>query len=105
MREYSESFKRKIVQRLLAPGGPTAVALSAETGVHQTTLSRWLRDARSLAPMSDDARRSAPPPSAAARRPEDWTPEQKLRAVTEAAALSEPYTSGRMLAVPRRTDS
>ncbi|WP_437717080.1 transposase [Sorangium sp. So ce448] len=46
MREYSESFKRKIIQRLLAPGGPTAVALSAETGVHQTTLSRWLRDAR-----------------------------------------------------------
>ncbi|WP_433927018.1 IS3 family transposase [Sorangium cellulosum] len=89
MREYSESFKRKIVQRLLAPGGPTAVALSAETGVHQTTLSRWLRDARSLAPMSDDARRSAPPPPVAARRPEDWTPEQKLRAVTEAAALSE----------------
>ncbi|KYF76834.1 hypothetical protein BE18_39465 [Sorangium cellulosum] len=65
------------------------MALSAETGVHQTTLSRWLRDARSLAPMSDDARRSAPPPSAGARRPEDWTPEQKLRAVTEAAALSE----------------
>ncbi|WP_437872443.1 transposase [Sorangium sp. So ce363] len=62
MREYSESFKRKIVQRLLAPGGPTAVALSAETGVHQTTLSRWLRDARSVAPMSDDARRSAAPP-------------------------------------------
>ncbi|WP_437799171.1 transposase [Sorangium sp. So ce693] len=62
MREYSESFKRRIVQRLLVPGGPTAVALSAETGVHQTTLSRWLRDARSLAAMSDDARRSAPPP-------------------------------------------
>ncbi|WP_438032776.1 transposase [Sorangium sp. So ce204] len=39
--------------------------------------------------MSDDARRSAPTPPAAARRPEDWTPEQKLRAVTEAAALSE----------------
>ncbi|XXT93713.1 transposase [Sorangium sp. So ce834] len=39
--------------------------------------------------MSDDARRSAPPAPAAARRPEDWTPEQKLRAVTEAAALSE----------------
>ncbi|WP_437851709.1 transposase [Sorangium sp. So ce363] len=39
--------------------------------------------------MSDDARRSAPPPPAVARRPEDWTPEQKLRAMTEAAALSE----------------
>jgi hypothetical protein len=35
------------------------VALSAETGVQQTTLSRWLRDARRLAPMSDDARRIA----------------------------------------------
>ncbi|WP_437955578.1 transposase [Sorangium sp. So ce119] len=38
--------------------------------------------------MSDDARRSAPPPPSAARRPADWTPEQKLRAVTDAAALS-----------------
>ncbi len=42
------------------------MALSAETGMHQATRSRWLRDARRLAPVSDDARRSAPSPP---RRP------------------------------------
>ncbi|MEY4546461.1 MAG: hypothetical protein RL685_2656 [Pseudomonadota bacterium] len=31
----------------------------------------------------------SPPPSGSARRPEDWSPEERLRAVMEASRLSE----------------
>lgn len=33
MQEYSESFKRKLVQRMLMPGGPSANALGREVGI------------------------------------------------------------------------
>ncbi len=87
--EYSEAFKSKMVQRMAGPRAMSAVALSAEVGVPQSTLSRWLARARgNLAGMS----KSAPPPAADApkpRRPEDWSPEERLRAVLEASRLSD----------------
>ena len=48
MREYSEAFKSKMVQRMMMPGGPSANALSQEVGINQPTLSRWLRAATTL---------------------------------------------------------
>lgn len=90
MSHYTEAFKGKIVQRLLLPGGPTATALSQETGIHQTTLSRWLQEARKVRPMTPkkDLQEHAGPPRPA-RRPEDWSAEERLRAVQTAARLSE----------------
>jgi transposase-like protein len=44
--EYSEAFKANMVKKLLMPGAPTATALSAKTGIAQSTLSRWVRDAK-----------------------------------------------------------
>ena len=32
----------KMVQKMAAPGGPSANALAQEVGIHQSTLSRWL---------------------------------------------------------------
>ena len=35
MNSYSESFKRRLVERMLLPNGPSAYALSAEVNVPQ----------------------------------------------------------------------
>jgi transposase-like protein len=73
-----------MIQRLVGPGRVTASALSEEVGVGQPTLSRWLKAAGRVSVVSND---KEPPPKA--KRPEDWTPQQKLAAVMEAARLSD----------------
>lgn len=82
MREYSENFKRKMVQRMTGPSARSATSLAKETGVAQGTLSRWLIQARTIGLVAkkkhDDTR---------ARR--DRAPEEKLRLVLEASKLSE----------------
>ena len=50
---YTEEFKRAIVSKLLAPGGPSANALSKELGICQPTLSRWRRDYRQVSDMNE----------------------------------------------------
>jgi hypothetical protein len=49
--------------------------------VRQPTLSKWLREAQAnIGPVKFDT----PPPSPATpRRPEDWSPEERLQAVLE----------------------
>ena len=76
---YSATFRAKLVQKLMQPDGPTQGSLSRETGVPQVTLSRWLRKARTIGPMSSNgsSRRS--------RR----TADEKLRLVLEASRLPE----------------
>ena len=77
-----------MVQRLLAPGAASATAIAHETGVSHSALSRWLIEARTLVSVTDPsspADTSSPP---APRRPDDWTAEQKLAAVHQAAGLS-----------------
>jgi transposase len=89
--QYNEAFKSKMVQRMLGPSAMSANALSSETGVHQPTLSRWLRAARGTMPSMSS--RPRPPlgssVGSAPRRPEEWKPEERLRAVVEAAGLKE----------------
>jgi transposase-like protein len=87
---YTEAFKGKIVQRLLLPGAPTARALSQETGIPQSSLSRWVRDARKVRPMASkkDLPEHSEPPRPP-RRTEDWTAEERLRVVNAASRLSE----------------
>lgn len=80
--EYPEAFKAKMVQKLTAPGAPSATALSEEVGVPQPTLSKWVREAGRVAGMGKSKRTGR-------RRPQDWTAEEKLEAVIEAASLSE----------------
>jgi transposase-like protein len=86
---YSEKFKARMVQRMVGPGRLSANALSKEVGVAQPTLSLWLRQAGNLRGVKadDDAR----PP---ARRPEDWSPREKLAAVLEAEGISEAELGG-----------
>ena len=78
---YSESFKRKLVQRMLGPNPLTATALSHEVQVPQNTLSRWLREASTLPPVS-----SHEPPSSA---PAPRSAQDKLRLLLAYEALPE----------------
>ena len=75
--EYPEKFKAKMVQKLTVPGASSATALSEETGVPQPTLSRWVREAGRVCGMTKS------------KRPQDWSAEEKLEAVIEAASLSD----------------
>ena len=83
--EYPEKFKSKMVQKLTAPGAPSATALSEEVGVPQPTLSKWVREAGRVGGMANSKR----PTAGARKRPQDWTAEEKLEAVIEAASLSD----------------
>ncbi|MCA9627934.1 MAG: transposase [Myxococcales bacterium] len=84
--QYSERFKARMVERMLRRGGPSAYALSQEVGVSQPTLSRWKREAAIVARVSADEEEQA---ERVERRPEDWSPREKLKAVMEAAALDD----------------
>lgn len=88
---YSETFKAQMVQKLTRPEGPSATELSKEVGVHQSTLSRWVRQARSVPEawtetrsIPDEPRRTMP-----SRRPQDWTGEEKYAVVMEAASVAD----------------
>ena len=72
---------------MLGPQGLSANALSKSAGVHQPTLSRWLRDAR-LGFVSKKSKGSSGGrvPSPAKR----WTAEEKLRVLKAAASLEGP---------------
>lgn len=86
MTEYTEAFKSKMVQRMAGPEARSASALSAEMGIPQPTLSRWLRAAGGrLEVMAKPTPKKLDQHS---RRPEDWTPEERLRAVVQASGLS-----------------
>jgi len=85
--QYSEGFRNRMVEKLSGPHAVSATALSDEVGVPQSTLSRWLKGAgtvrRTMPPSDDD---KAPPP---AKRPQDWSAEEKLALVNEAAAVPQ----------------
>ena len=76
--KYSEAFKSKMVRKMASPGGPSANALAQDMGVHQSTLSRWLRQAARVEDMKKRGQSSR-----------SWSAAQKLEAVLEAASLSE----------------
>jgi len=78
--EYSAAFKANMVRKLMVPGGPSAGALSAQSGISQPTLSRWLRDAKEEGVPQPKTPKSP-------RRPQEWKPEEKLRLLSEADGL------------------
>lgn len=78
---YTEGFKASIVEKLTAPGGPSASQLAQEIGIGQPTLSRWVRRASKVGVMKQQQSHKS------ARRPQEWSAEEKLTVVTEAATL------------------
>ncbi len=88
--EYTDTIKARMVRRMLGPRAMTATALAMETGIAQSTLSRWLRRASTLTgQMEDDPKVLAGEDGPRPRRPQDWTAAEKLRAVSETAGLGD----------------
>lgn len=87
---YSANFRAKMIQKMSGPSPVSAAALSKQVGVSQTTLSRWLQDARSVASMKirPPVDPSPPEPNRPVR-PQDWTPEAKLEFVSKALLASD----------------
>jgi transposase-like protein len=81
-----------MVQRLSPPNAITAVSLSKEVGVSQSQLSRWLRSARTVAPMI----KNRPPDRVVQSSGSARSATEKLRIVIAAAAL-EPGELGAFL--------
>jgi transposase-like protein len=73
--EYSEALIAKMVRKMLPPSAVSANALARETGLNQSTLSRWLKEARTVGVMDKPAKK--------------WTFLEKLRVVVEASTLSD----------------
>lgn len=78
MQTYSAAFKARVVQRLMGPRAVSANQLAATMGVSQESLSRWLRQARSVEGMT--------PPK---KRTPTWTGAEKLRVVLAAEGLDD----------------
>lgn len=76
--EYTQGFRKEMVRKMLPPMLVSATALAKESGVAQCTLSKWLREARSVAPV-DKTDKGA----------KKWTAAEKLRVVVEAAKLKD----------------
>ena len=85
---YTEKFRARMVEKLAGPNAMTSVALAAETGVPQPTLSRWLREATTLRTKMSKRADNEEQMLAAAEGPER-SPEEKLSLVIEAASIPE----------------
>lgn len=93
MAEYTEAFRRRMVERMSPPGAMSATKLSAEVGVSQATLSRWLRDAATVSDMARSKAKSSTPKTpktpAVAAPASSWSAADKVALVLEAAAVPQ----------------
>jgi len=79
-----------MIKRLTGPNAMSATVLSQETGIAQATLSRWLARAGTVGSVSPKKRkRTRTRTQSASRRTQDWTAQEKLEVVTEAATVPE----------------
>jgi len=83
---YSDTFKNKMVERMLMPNARSVAAIARDTGVSQSVLYGW-RQAATLALVSTD--RPDDRATSHAKPPQGWSPEDKVATVLEAAAIPE----------------
>ncbi len=84
---HAEKFKSRLIAKMMGPDAVSANALASEVGLSQSTLSRWLREARTVPDMAEKSCRTSNPLSP--RRSQDWSAEEKSRVVVESRGLSE----------------
>lgn len=84
-KKYSQKVRLGMVQRMVGPNAVSARYLAAETGIAQSTLSRWLRAAGTVSSMNE----KQPQAGTQGKGPLEWTPEERLRVVLEAFELPE----------------
>jgi len=89
-RSYSAAFRTKMVQRLVGPKAVSANRLAREVGIHQATLSRWLRDAQHPDMGSSNGTAQKPPasPSAKETTTRKMSADDKVRVVFTAEGLA-----------------
>ncbi len=85
---YSQMFKHKMIQKMIGPDAISATALSKQIDVPQATLSTWLRKA-GISSFYVVANPRNGNMTMAPKTPNDWSAEEKLKAVLEAASLSD----------------
>jgi transposase-like protein len=77
MRHYSNDIKETMVTKLCSPGGPSVYQLANETGISHGSLYRWVEKFGGNTGVGKE------------RRPEDWSPEERLQAVFESQGLAD----------------
>ena len=90
--QYPDMFKNAMIQKMTGPGAISASALSKQVDVPQVTLSKWLRMAGvgSSYNFPNDTRDYTNMAKINNfRRPNDWSAEEKLQVIVEAAALDD----------------
>jgi transposase len=83
---YSETFKKKLVERMLMPNPRPMTTLARDAGVAEATMYRWRNEA-TLKGVSTD--RSNDKAISSTKPPHAWDPEEKLAVVLEASAVPE----------------
>jgi len=90
--KYPDMFKNAMIQKMAGPGAISASALSRQVDVPQSTLSKWLR----MACVGSSYNFPNNPKDYTnmtkinnSRRPNDWSAEEKLTVVVEAADLDD----------------
>ncbi len=84
---YSDTIRARMVRRMVGPGGLSANALARETGISQSALSKWYREAGKVRRMAEKDDQPADRPTRPPKRPQEWSAEEKLRAVVETSGL------------------
>ena len=90
--QYPDMFKNAMILKMTGPDAISASALSKQVDVPQVTLSKWLRmagigSAYNFPNNPNDYTNMAKVRKP--RRPNDWSPEEKLKVVMEAASLDD----------------
>jgi len=81
---YSDGFRARMLRRMTGPEAISATALAREVGVSQATLSRWLKQTRTVPDMVDRPDETSKP-----RSTRQWSAEERRQVVAEAVALTD----------------
>ena len=85
-KKYSGAFKARMVKKMSEAGAVSPYTLAGEVGISESSLYRWKEQAGTVGAVSKRKQRSgAAAPVDNRRRPQDFSPEEKLQVVLEAA--------------------
>ena len=89
---YPDVFKTAMIQKMTGPDPISAMALSKQVDVPQSTLSKWLRiagDGPSYSFPINTREYTKMAEFTGPKRPNDWSAEDKLKVVIEASSLDD----------------
>jgi transposase-like protein len=87
---YSKAMRDLVIRKLSADNDVTPSTLAREFGVSRASVYRWLKAVRVEPHFEKTDDEPVPPPGPIKmKRPQDWSAEEKLTAVLEAAAIPD----------------